>query len=1015
MKKILLLTVCFLLWACQPTAGKPLAELLRSDGTPDLSAGFNGSVDVSGYRLDTDDNGAPRFVSDASVMSDGSPIHPEILENDPADDDIYWENLFGGHYEAEINVIVLVDGNLYVGGKFERIGGIEANNIAKWDGESWYALGSGIEDDHYLNASVHALAVMGDDLYAGGWFDRAGGQQANHIAKWDGENWSDLDEGLNGHVRAFAVAGDTLYAGGDFTIAGIARVNSVARWDGSNWSALGTGFSHGGYDASVKALAVAGNSLYAAGWFSGAGDAAVNNIARWDGESWAALGSGIEGARLDWVYALAVKGDKIYAGGKFTTAGGTAVNNIAEWDGSSWSALGAGQNLARVYALAVIGEDLYAGGMFNNPTHDWSSYMQNIARWDGNSWSVLDSGMNASVQTLAASGDGMLYAGGEFCNAGGVPSGRLAKWDGANWSAIVEPLPTLKGGLNALAFMDGELYAGGYFDYAGGVEVNRIAKWDGNRWSALESGISGEVETLAVMGNHLYVGGRILTAGTTEVNNIARWDGQSWSALGSGVEGGYDGWPEVYALAVAGDTLYAAGDFTIAGGKEAKYVAQWDGETWSALGPGLEGGYMTEVRSLAFMKNRLYAGGRFTTAGETPVSRIAEWDGTKWSALGSGVEDGSLAGVNALAVMGETLYAGGLFTTVGGTTVNHIAKWNGEQWSALGTGIEGDHNTSVRALTVVGSELYMGGLFSTAGGAAAKGIARWDGQSWSPLGSGQNAGHPMTFTGNDLYVGVARWSKPVAAAAVTRNLTTPQSAPLSFNEPDDVTGVSIMITKPSGGPVIHAFRYEDAPKDPLGIGGNVSRYRWIIQQTGLAYPFASETEGAEVRFRVSDIPEFGETNPEDVVIYSRSAPVTGYFLPLETSYDSQTGEIVAQGVTDFGEFALGNVATRAEDPTDGLDAPGEYLLEQNYPNPFNPSTTIPYVLSQRSSVRLVIYNTLGQHIAALVHAEQGAGNHEAVWHPGKFASGIYFYRLDAVPVNNPENRAIMIRKMILLK
>ncbi len=101
-------------------------------------------------------------------------------------------------------------GNLYAGGYFTTAGGVVANNIARWDGATWYPLGEG------MNNSVYALALDGQgDLYAGGGFTTAGGVGANHIARWDGEAWYPLGEGMNNNVYSLAVDGQgNLYAGG---------------------------------------------------------------------------------------------------------------------------------------------------------------------------------------------------------------------------------------------------------------------------------------------------------------------------------------------------------------------------------------------------------------------------------------------------------------------------------------------------------------------------------------------------------------------------------------------------------------------------------------------------------------------------------------------------------------------------------------------------------------------------------------------------------------------------------
>jgi len=75
--------------------------------------------------------------------------------------------------------------------------------------------------------------------------------------------------------------------------------------------------------------------------------------------------------------------------------------------------------------------------------------------------------------------------------------------------------------------------------------------------------------------------------------------------------------------------------------------------------------------------------------------------------------------------------------------------------------------------------------------------------------------------------------------------------------------------------------------------------------------------------------------------------------------------------------------------------PTVFSLSQNYPNPFNPSTTIEFALPERSFVKLVVFNTLGQEIETLVSEEKGAGTHQIVWNAAQYPTGIYFYRLDA--------------------
>ena len=59
---------------------------------------------------------------------------------------------------------------------------------------------------------------------------------------------------------------------------------------------------------------------------------------------------------------------------------------------------------------------------------------------------------------------------------------------------------------------------------------------------------------------------------------------QTWSALGTGISVGA---PEVFAIAGYNGNIYAAGNFTMAGGISASKIAKWNGTSWSAAGVGI--------------------------------------------------------------------------------------------------------------------------------------------------------------------------------------------------------------------------------------------------------------------------------------------------------------------------------------------------------------------------------------------------------------------------------------------
>jgi hypothetical protein len=90
----------------------------------------------------------------------------------------------------------------------------------------------------------------------------------------------------------------------------------------------------------------------------------------------------------------------------------------------------------------------------------------------------------------------------------------------------------------------------------------------------------------------------------------------------------------------------------------------------------------------------------------------------------------------------------------------------------------------------------------------------------------------------------------------------------------------------------------------------------------------------------------------------------------------------------------------------------KFTLEQNYPNPFNPTTTIGYVLQEKSNTKLTLLNTIGEEIAVLVNEEQNRGYHKVEFNAANLSSGVYFYQLST---KGSAGSYLETKKMILIK
>ncbi len=267
-------------------------------------------------------------------------------------------------------------GDLVAGGEFTRSGQSRALYLARWDGSAWQEFQGGV------GGPVHALTVFEDELVVGGDFESAGSTAARKIARWTGSEWQAIGDGFEGGfedlgVRALVVFKHRLYVGGHFTLSGSQALSYIARWDrdDGSWQPVGDGLPAAGY-----ALLADEKRLYAGSvvWSQGTGTWA-DVVRQWPG-NWKSLGDGeLAPPFPNAGRALAFRGGRLILGGQFPDAAGAAVNYLAKWDGNSWLPFGSGTN-APVLAVANFQGNLYVGGQFTAAGNKPSLFM---ARWQG--------------------------------------------------------------------------------------------------------------------------------------------------------------------------------------------------------------------------------------------------------------------------------------------------------------------------------------------------------------------------------------------------------------------------------------------------------------------------------------------------------------------------------------------------------------------------------------------------------------------------------------------------------
>jgi hypothetical protein len=370
------------------------------------------------------------------------------------------------------------------------------------------------------------------------------------------------------------------------------------------------------------------------------------------------------------------------------------------------------------------------------------------------------------------------------------------------------------------------------------------------------------------------------------------------------------------------------------------------------------------VSAVVVSGNTIYIGGSFTAVGPNTGRGAA-------LAAATGTRDPAFPKVN------ETIYAvvpdgsggwyiGGSFTSVGGTTRNQIAHIRSDKTvdPSWNPNADGD----VDAFAVSGSTVYAGGSFNSIGGHTRNCLAALNASTGSATSWNPNA----TF---NVYAIALDYSKArvYAGGDFTRVLNDDHTYFVGLTDPGDA---SLPVEIASFIVVSNRLNAE---------------LKWTTATEVNNYGFEIERRQIGNWSKIGFVGGSGTaSSPHEYSFTDRSVSPGRYAYRIKQTDRTGKSTYTPEATVEVG------MALRV------------FSLDQNYPNPFNPSTTIRYTIPQKGRVSVKVFDVLGRDVATLVNGEQEAGLHQVVFEASRFATGVYFYHLQAG--NFAETRKLLLMK-----
>jgi hypothetical protein len=565
-----------------------------------------------------------------------------------------------------VRTLALAGGHLWVGGDFTFFNSEARQRLVAIDPVTG-ALRAFVTD---ADNSIFTIAVSGSQIIVGGSFTQIAGQPRNRLAAFDATTGALLpwNPGADNQVNTLAADATTVYAGGNFgTVGGVARAR-LAAIDAATGAVVG-GFAPPAITNNINKLLLSGGTLYAGGGFSITGATPRNNAAAFNP---------VTGALTPWappiggVNALAASGGLIYLSGGFTQAGGQPRTGIVAADATSGAITSWNPGLIRgantnALEIAADGAVIVGGGA--NATGGLTRF--NLAAIDMVTGNILPFAPSTNGQVfaiVAIEGEDALVIGGQFTNVNGQPRGRLAV---LNEDGNVDDFdPAANNTVNALLVANGQVYAAGAFSNIAGQPRAGIASFSIEQEGALTDWaptITGGSPSVIEAGDGvIYVGGSFTAVSGVPRNNLAAID--AVTGIATAFVDAQLPPSTVLSLERSGSTLYVG---TLVTGLRAL-----DAATGAPTGPALPTlSPSAPVRALSVRDNTLYVGGGLFNLGAVMRRGLGGIDLAQTPAVPTTWNPDAGYNVNAIYAFPDVVVAVGNFNRANPVPASSLGVW----------------------------------------------------------------------------------------------------------------------------------------------------------------------------------------------------------------------------------------------------------------------------------------------------------------------------------------------------